>query len=129
MRPGFNPWIGKIPWRREQLSTPVFRPGELKGLYSLWGLEESNTLSDFHFTFNILLCRILNILKSRKAGKCILLYTSPIPNNHQSTANPATTATSFILLFSGYSEAVPDIWLPPLIFLCGPLNHKGSVTS
>ena len=23
----FDPWIGKIPWRREQLPTPVFRPG------------------------------------------------------------------------------------------------------
>ena len=23
-RPGFNPWDGKIPWRREKLSTPVF---------------------------------------------------------------------------------------------------------
>ena len=21
---GFNPWIGKIPWRRERLTTPVF---------------------------------------------------------------------------------------------------------
>ena len=27
-RPGFNPWVGKIPWRREQLPTPVFLPGE-----------------------------------------------------------------------------------------------------
>ena len=23
-RPGFNPWVGKIPWRRESLPTPVF---------------------------------------------------------------------------------------------------------
>ena len=23
-RPGFNPWVGKVPWRREQLLTPVF---------------------------------------------------------------------------------------------------------
>ena len=22
-RPGFNPWLGKIPWRRERLPTPV----------------------------------------------------------------------------------------------------------
>ena len=22
-RPGFNPWVGKIPWRRERLPTPV----------------------------------------------------------------------------------------------------------
>ena len=23
-RPGFDPWIGKIPWRGERLPTPVF---------------------------------------------------------------------------------------------------------
>ena len=26
-RPGFNPWVGKIPWRRKWQSTPVFLPG------------------------------------------------------------------------------------------------------
>ena len=30
-RPGFNSWVGKIPWRREWLSTPVFLPGEFCG--------------------------------------------------------------------------------------------------
>ena len=33
-RPGFNPWVGKIPWRRGWLPTPVFYPGESHGLYS-----------------------------------------------------------------------------------------------
>ena len=23
---GFNPWVGKIPWRREWLSIPIFLP-------------------------------------------------------------------------------------------------------
>ena len=27
-RPGFNSWVGKMPWRRERLSIPVFLPGE-----------------------------------------------------------------------------------------------------
>ena len=34
-RPGFNPGIGKIPWRRERLPTPVFWPGECRGLQSM----------------------------------------------------------------------------------------------
>ena len=40
-RPGFNPWVGKIPWRREWQFTPVSFPGEsheqrsMAG-YSLW---------------------------------------------------------------------------------------------
>ena len=36
---GFNPSVGKIPWRREQLPTPVFWPGEFHGLYSPWGCK------------------------------------------------------------------------------------------
>ena len=27
-RPVLHPWFGKTPWRREQLPTPVFWPGE-----------------------------------------------------------------------------------------------------
>ena len=30
-RPGFHPWVGKIPWRRERLSTPEFWPREFHG--------------------------------------------------------------------------------------------------
>ena len=42
-RPGFNPWVWKIPCRREQLPIPVFWPGEFHGLYSPWGRKESDT--------------------------------------------------------------------------------------
>ena len=33
----------EIPWRREQLPTPVFWPGEFHGLYSPCGLKELDT--------------------------------------------------------------------------------------
>ena len=36
-RPGFNPWVGKIPWRRKWQPTPVFLPGKSQGLRSLAG--------------------------------------------------------------------------------------------
>ena len=45
-------WVGKIPWRKERLSTPVFWPGE----FHRWvhGLPKSRTrLSDFHYTSSI----------------------------------------------------------------------------
>ena len=47
-RPRFDPWVGKIPWRRKWQLTPVFLPGEFhgqKGLagYSPWGRKESDT--------------------------------------------------------------------------------------
>ena len=35
-RQGFNPWVGKIPWRTWQ-PTPVFLPGESCGQRSLVG--------------------------------------------------------------------------------------------
>jgi len=40
VRPGFDSWVGKIPWGRERLPTPVFWPGEFHGLYSPWGRKE-----------------------------------------------------------------------------------------
>ena len=33
----FNPWIGKIPWRRAWQLTPVFLPGESHGQRTLEG--------------------------------------------------------------------------------------------
>ena len=36
-RPGFNPWVWKIPWRMEWQLTPVFLPGESHGQRSLVG--------------------------------------------------------------------------------------------
>ena len=36
-RPGFNPWAGKIPWKRMWQSTLVFLPGESHGQRSLVG--------------------------------------------------------------------------------------------
>ena len=36
-RPRFDPWVGKIPWRKEWISTPVFLPGECHGQRSLVG--------------------------------------------------------------------------------------------
>ena len=47
-RPGFNPWVRKIPWRRKWQPTPVFLPGESHGQrglvgYSPWGCKESDT--------------------------------------------------------------------------------------
>ena len=51
-RPGFEPWVGKIPWRRERLPTPVFWPGEFHGQYSPWGHKWSDTTEQLslHFT-------------------------------------------------------------------------------
>ena len=46
----FDPWVGKIPWRREWQPTPVFLPGESHGQrslvgYSPWGPKETEQLN------------------------------------------------------------------------------------
>ena len=35
--PGFDPWVGKFPWRREWQPMPLFLPGEFHGQRSLAG--------------------------------------------------------------------------------------------
>jgi len=45
---GFYHWVGKIPWRRDWLPTPIFLPGELHGQrnlmgYSPWGSMQLDT--------------------------------------------------------------------------------------
>ena len=50
-RPGFDPWVGKIPWRRERLPTLVFWPGESHGLYSPWRLSVGHDWATFTFTY------------------------------------------------------------------------------
>ena len=47
-RPGFDPWVGKMPRRRAWQPTPVLLPGESHGQrslvgYSPWGHKESDT--------------------------------------------------------------------------------------
>ena len=37
IRDRFNPWVGKIPWRRAWQPTPIFLPGESHGQRSLVG--------------------------------------------------------------------------------------------
>ena len=40
---GSIPGLGRCPWRRERLPTPVFWPGEFHGLHSPWSCKESGT--------------------------------------------------------------------------------------
>ena len=52
-RHGFDPWVGKIPWRRKWQLTPVFLPGKSHGWrslvgYSPWGHKESDMTEQLH---------------------------------------------------------------------------------
>ena len=60
----FDPWAGKVPWRRERLPIPAFWPGEFQGLHSSWGLKESDTTEGLSLSFTF---KTLIIKKSMKA--------------------------------------------------------------
>ena len=45
-RPGFNPWAGTIPWRREWQPTPVLLPGESHEQRNLAGYSTQRVRHD-----------------------------------------------------------------------------------
>ena len=52
-RPGFHPWIGKIPWRRRWQPPSLFLPGRSHGQRSLagyrsWGRKERDLTEYTH---------------------------------------------------------------------------------
>ena len=62
-RPGFDTWVGKIPWKRAWQSTPIFLPGESPwteepgglqsmGLQRVGQTERLSTAHDFNSTFH-----------------------------------------------------------------------------
>ena len=58
-RPGLDPWVGKIPWRRKWQPTPVFLPGESHGQrnlvgYSPWGHRVRHDSAHTHHAPSIL---------------------------------------------------------------------------
>ena len=77
-RPRFNPWVGKIPWRREGLPAPVFLPGEFHGQrilasYSPRGLKESNTTERLSHIY-IYILYIHKYIYIMKYCACLLIY-------------------------------------------------------
>ena len=55
-RPGFDPWVGKMPWRRKWQPTPVFLPEEshgqrnLVGYHPPWGSKALDTTEQLTLT-------------------------------------------------------------------------------
>ena len=57
-RPGFDPWVGKIPWRRERLPTPVCRT-EKKSLSPVWLCDPMNSSLPASSVHGIFQARVL----------------------------------------------------------------------
>ena len=75
-RPGFDPWVGKIPWRRKWQTTPVPLPGKSHGRrslvgYSPRGRKELDTTERLHFHF-------LFILYLRASQEALVVKKPPV---------------------------------------------------
>ena len=76
-RPGFNPWVGKIPWRRKWLPTAISLPGKSHGQrsltgYSPWGCKELETTE--RLTTQHVTCEIMRVESSINTGLKIQTY-------------------------------------------------------
>ena len=66
-RPGFDPWVRKIPWRKERLPTAVILPREFHGQRSLVGyspqghkeLDPTERLTHTKICELIIICLVL----------------------------------------------------------------------
>ena len=77
-RPGFDPQVGKILWRRERLPTPVFWPGESHGV-----AKSRTQLSDCHFTYFTHKC-------SQQSGRALLHTATQGPRPGESLLHTVT---------------------------------------
>ena len=115
----FDPWVGKIPWRRAWQPTPVFLPGESHGQrsladYSPWG------------------CKVLDVTQQLRTHTRRCAYCSPLPL-------PGAPACSFLLAggappcllrFSGLHHLIPGAFSNVhILFLLGFLPRHSSVGS
>ena len=87
----FNPFVGKIPWRRKWQLTPIFLPGESHGQrsladYSPWGCKELDTTEYAHIShWTYLPPSLWNLF---------LTSLKILPLNHHFQHSPLKTAPS-----------------------------------
>ena len=79
-RPGFNPWVRKISWRREWQPPPVFLPGEFQGQrslasYSPWGGRELDMTEQLTLVISAL---CINISVLGKTGLKVKIHPDVI---------------------------------------------------
>ena len=120
-RPGFDPWVGKIPWRRKWQPTPVFLPGESHGQrslegYSPRGCKESDTTEGLHFHF---------LSDTKAPGPCTFPRIEPLLT---ATSGPDCKQVELWFLGTRPHPQLPPpglYCLPRLLFhLCGDALNR-----
>ena len=115
-KPRFDHWVGKIPWRREWLPTPVFLPGEFhrqKSLvgYSPWGCKVWDTTERLtHTHTHVILNNWQNIRSS-------VMSSSLRPQDCSTTGLPVIRNSQSWLKLMSIESMMPSNHL----ILCQPL--------
>ena len=102
----FNPWVRRIPWRREWQATPGFLPGKffqrsLVG-YSPWGRKESDMTEQLNNSKNRVSCKwkaCLAHLPSIRGHPSLLWAGSVVRDQGQSARRPLTGPGFWVCAF------------------------------
>ena len=103
---GFEPWVGKIPWRRKWQPTPVLLPRKFHGWrslvgYSPWGSKKQDTTEQLHFHFSLSLRMDLSLLRALTIHSLSwLLKNCPVDPTSNSVSVQFTIKTKSIFFFS-----------------------------
>ena len=88
MRPGFDPQVRKIPWRRKWQPTPVSLSGKSHGWrslvgYSPWGHKESDTTKRWHTLMVLWSTRKGPTPRERKNKWAKIILDNLVPTNRR----------------------------------------------
>ena len=125
----FSPWVGKIPWRREWLPTPVFLPGEfhgqgsMKGYFFPWSRKELD-MTERLTSSACQLCLNKAIYLKIKASLNFLFRFCALPRNNW-TSTLCSRCPSFALQIPNLPSVLFSAWE---IDLPGP-NQRPSAPS
>ena len=124
-RPRFDPWFGKIPWRRKWQPTPVFLPGEFQGQRSLahrvtknwtW-LTNTFTLSLKSLTWPCY--PTVNLLPPSPTYKCFLNLWSSHPTVSMTSAFKCSTSIPHSICLK-LTHCLPYQTRPLFFNFCSP---------
>ena len=110
---GFDPWDGKIPWRRKWQLTPAFLPGESHGQRSLvgytpWGRKESDMTERLHFLSLSLFTSRTSVL-SNTCLSTILYMTCIHYRIISHTSNALNSGTMLVKVVTWQSTSKVDL--------------------
>ena len=90
---GFDPWVGKIPWRKEWQPTPVFLPGESHGQRNLGWQKLDTTEQLTHILLHKLLLSNYYIFLIVTQFSCSVMSNSLQPHGLQHARPPCPSPT------------------------------------